>query len=288
MPTDDIRALSEALAADPSSTVFLELGDALRRRGQLDLAFRVAVRGLERHSQRADAHDLVARVAIDRGEFERAKTEWETVLTFDATNIAANKGLGFLCFQQGDLQRAAEHFGAALAVNPEDPSIESALEAVRATIADVQRQPWERSTVMLTPIHTEAVHQAPPFVPEPADARTLFAEVLGDQPQTALLIDADGYVVAGQYVTAEGQDIGADLGAQLSGVSEEASRAMRHLGLGSWRQIVFEAEAASVAMAPSGEGILLVAAPRTVPLGFVRRLLERSAERARRWIESGT
>ena len=288
MTTDDIRALSEALAADPSSTVFLELGDALRRRGQLDLAFRVAVRGLERHPQRPDAHDLVARVAIDRGEFERAKAEWETVLTLDAGNSGATKGLGFLAFQQGDLQRAGEYFARALEASPEDPSIESALETVRATLAEAQRQPWERPTTLLTTRHTGTEHAAPPFAPEPADAQTLFAEILADQPQTALLIDADGYVVAGRYVTADGQDIGADLGAQLSGVSEEALRAMRHLGLGQWRQIVFEAEAASVAMAPSGAGILLVAAPRTVPLGFVRRLLERSLERARRWLESGT
>ena len=63
---------------------------------------------------------------------------------------------------------------------------------------------------------------------------------------------------------------------------------MRHLGLGAWRQIVFEADAASVAMAPFGASVLLVAAPRVVPLGFVRRLLERSLERARRWTESGT
>ena len=101
-------------------------------------------------------------------------------------------------------------------------------------------------------------------------------------------MDADGYVRAGDYVTADGHDLGADLGAQLSGVSDEASRAMRHLGLGKWKQIVFESEAASIAMAPCGEGVLLVAAPRTVPLGFVRRLLERSLDRARRWLESGT
>ena len=59
---------------------------------------------------------------------------------------------------------------------------------------------------------------------------------------------------------------------------------MRHLGLGSWRQIVFEADTASVAMAPGGGGVLLVAAPRSVPLGYVRRLLERSLDRAERWM----
>jgi predicted regulator of Ras-like GTPase activity (Roadblock/LC7/MglB family) len=108
--------------------------------------------------------------------------------------------------------------------------------------------------------------------------------VLGDPAQTAILLDGDGYVVAGQYLTADGRDLGADIGAQLSGVSEEANRAMRHLGLWRWRQIVFEAETASVAMAPSGGGVLLVAAPRSVPLGYVRRLLERSLERVRRWM----
>ena len=100
----------------------------------------------------------------------------------------------------------------------------------------------------------------------------------------AVLLDAGGYLVAGRYLADDGRDLGADIGAQLSGVSEEAERAMRHLGLGRWREIVFEAETASVAMAPSGSGVLLVAAPRTVPLGYVRRLLERSLDRARSWL----
>ena len=36
--SDDIRALTAQLAADPASLVFLPLGEALRRRGQLDSA----------------------------------------------------------------------------------------------------------------------------------------------------------------------------------------------------------------------------------------------------------
>ncbi|HEY2850401.1 MAG TPA: roadblock/LC7 domain-containing protein, partial [Gemmatimonadaceae bacterium] len=124
-----------------------------------------------------------------------------------------------------------------------------------------------------------------PTEPAPVmDARTLFSEVLGGTGETAMLLDSDGYVVAGQYRTEDGRDLGADVGAQLSGVSDEASRAMRHLGLGRWRQIVFEADTASVAMAPSAGGVLMVAAPRSVPLGYVRRLLERSLDCANRWL----
>lgn len=265
--SDDIRTLSETLAADPSSLVFVQLGEALRKSGQMELAWRVATRGLERHGQRADAHDLVARIAIDRGDFGRAHAEWESVLVLQPGHSGAQKGLGFLAFQQGDLDEAARYLGAALADDPTDLSLAAALDTVRASHPD--RRPIEELPTEPSPV---------------VDARTLFHDVLGDTTQTAILLDADGYVVAGQYLAPDGRDLGADIGAQLSGVSEEANRAMRHLGLGRWLQIVFEAETSSVAMAPSGAGVLLVAAPRTVPLGYVRRLLERSVERVRRWL----
>jgi predicted regulator of Ras-like GTPase activity (Roadblock/LC7/MglB family) len=263
--SDDIRALSETLAADPSSVAFLQLGETLRRSGQVDLAWRVATRGLERHAQRADAHDLVARIAVDRGDPKRARAEWESVLSLSPDHVGARKGLGFLSFQRGDLEEAERHLSAALAADPADRSVVTAFDTVRASRPD--RQP---ST------------DRPP-VPE-IDSRALFDDVLGGARQAAVLLDADGHLVAGRYLTEDGRDLGADIGAQLSGVSEEADRAMRHLGLGAWHQIVFEAEGASVAMAPSGSGVLLVAAPRTVPLGYVRRLLERSLDRARRWL----
>jgi predicted regulator of Ras-like GTPase activity (Roadblock/LC7/MglB family) len=269
--SDDIRALSETLAADPSSVAFVELGEALRRSGQLELAWRVATRGLERHAERADAHDLVARIAIDRGDAGRARAEWESVLTLSPDHAGARKGLGFLSFQRGEMDGALRHLTAALAGNPNDRSLAAALETVRAS------RPEPRPVAELRPMADLAVAPA-------VDARALFDDVLGGARQAAVLLDADGYLVAGRYLTEDGRDVGADIGAQLSGVSEEADRAMRHLGLGGWHQIVFEAEGASVAMAPSGSGVLLVAAPRTVPLGYVRRLLERSLDRARGWL----
>jgi predicted regulator of Ras-like GTPase activity (Roadblock/LC7/MglB family) len=78
-----------------------------------------------------------------------------------------------------------------------------------------------------------------------------------------------------------------EVGAELSGVSEEARRAMRHLGLGEWTSIVFETQVAYVAMAPAPqEGLLLVAAARTTPLGLVTRFLDRAVALSRTWLES--
>ena len=117
--------------------------------------------------------------------------------------------------------------------------------------------------------------------------RSLVADLMVEGGQTALLLDADGFALAGAYVTADGHDVGQDVGAQLSGVSDEAARAMRHLDLGAWTSIVFETEVATFAMAPGPQdGLLLVAADRQTPIGFVRRVLEHAGERARRWVAS--
>ncbi|HET7458992.1 MAG TPA: roadblock/LC7 domain-containing protein, partial [Gemmatimonadaceae bacterium] len=117
------------------------------------------------------------------------------------------------------------------------------------------------------------------------DPRALFHDVLGDAQQTALLLDASGFVLAGSYPVEDGRDVAQDVGAELSGVSDEAARAMRHLDLGDWSSIVFETSVATVAMAPAPDGgLLLVAAARETPLGLVRRVLDRAGERARHWL----
>lgn len=283
MTSDDVRTLSEALAADPSSLVFLQLGEALRRRGDLDVALLVALRGVERHPQLADAHDLAARVAADRGDLDRAVAEWETVLQYAPDHIGARKGLGFVCFQLGRLADAAAHLGVALAANPADASLAAAIQTVQAALEQAALSERtiaaERATV---PVNRAAL--PPESARAEVDAGALFDDLLEGQHSAALLLDADGLVLAGRYQATDGRDLAADVGAQLSGVSDEASRAMRHLGLGAWRQIVFETEAASVAMAPSRDGVLLVAAARPIPLGFVRRVLERALDRANSWL----
>lgn len=112
-------------------------------------------------------------------------------------------------------------------------------------------------------------------------ASRMFADLLMDDGQTALLLDDSGYVLGGLYVDADGIDVGQDVGAQLSGISDEIVRSTRHLGMGDWRSLTFETGAAVVAMSPTAEqGLVVVAASRSTPLGLLRRLLERCLERA--------
>ena len=271
---DEIRRLSDELAGDPDSLAFLRLGELLRQRGELDAAERVAHRGRERHPTLVAAHDLAARVALDRGDAAAAIDAWGAVLRLEPSNAGAQKGLGFVAYKQGRLRDASEHLAQAVAADPADASIASALDTVRVALRQAPAAP----------------PAAPP--PQMSGRRSsigiaLFSDLTADA-ETVLLVDKNGLVLAGS-APVFGVDQSAEIGAHLSGVSDEADRAMRHLELGAWTAIVIEGPATSAALSPAGDGgLVMVAAPRSTPLGLLRRMLARAAERGQDWLAAGT
>lgn len=302
---DEIRRLSDDLARDPSSLVFMPLADALRRAGQLDLALRVALRGLDRHPYVADAHDVLARIHADCGDLERAADEWEMALRLDPAHAQATLGLGFVDFRRGNLESAERRLSA---VGPAEatPGVTAALAHVRGALSargmngssfeapngalsagshshvDVA-SPALASRIATGGPTTRAVPEFP--TPDPSRATQLFVSALDGADQHALLVDGDGLVLAGTYADRSGNDVADVVAAELAGVSSEAERAMRHLGLGTWTSLLVEADDAVVAMTPAPNGSLLVlTASRQTPVGLVRLLLDRALTRARDWL----
>jgi len=260
--SDEIRRLSDVLASDPASLVFMSLADALRRSGQPDVALRVVLRGLERHPYNADAHDAAARVYADLGETEQAKDEWEMALHLAAGHAGALRGLGFLAYQRGDTNAAERYLRDALERAPDDAGVRMALERLKTargaeSAAHVTHAPAPRKTYAV-------------------------AEPLGE-----LLIDDAGLVLAGQLRNGSGADVSASVGAELTGVRAEAQRALGHLGLGAWRSLSLDAEHAIVGLAPApNDALSMVAAAPGTPAGLFRRHLQRARQRAVAFFEA--
>ena len=315
---DEVRRLTELLAHDPGNLAFRQLGELLRQRGDLDAAHKVAIRGLERHTLDSEAHALLARISVDRGELQRAFDEWDMALRLAPTHIGALKGLGFISYRWGRLDEAERYLMEAVSIAPADASVLSALDSVRrareslagyrggeaASVAPSRTTSPARAgvavlppqtTVRATPAHNNTRESAlqelrkewsaQPAARESTSPAELFRPITGDSQLQAVLVDADGLVIAGQFISQGGADRAQDVGAELSGVGEEANRAMRHLNMGDWKTITFESESAVVAIARAGahekdNALVVLASASGAPPGLVKRVLERAQKRA--------
>lgn len=258
--SDDVRSLSAELARDPGSLVFLDLGEALRTRGQLYLAARVAVAGLERHGGLAEAHDLYARVLVDMGHLQQARDEWHAAIEIAPRHLGSHKGLGFLCYRWGDLDGALEHLETALSVDPTDGSVVEALRLVRDAVESSE-------------VEAEARRSA------------VFAGLEGAD-HGLLLFESRGMVLAGGVRDATGADVSDDVAAFLAGAVQEAERTARILGMGPWQWMVAEGTTGNVHLSrPTENSLLLVSRDRSVPAGRLAVLAQRATEAASEWLE---
>jgi tetratricopeptide (TPR) repeat protein len=274
--TDDIKTLTTRLAEEPSSLAFLDLGEALRRRGQLDAAYKVVKGGLSRYPALADAHDLLGRILGDQGDLAGAFDAWAEALRFDPMRIGALKGIAFLYFRAGDVPAALEHLGRAAEIDPDDPTIIQAIERVRSSAAPSSTAEVASSAAGAA---DEATGQDPEPVPGPA--------LNGHGEHGVMLVDSKGLRLNGTLLSPAHDDVGDRVAAELAGVSKEATRTSRLLGLGTWEAIAVESPEGNLYLvAPTPDTMLLTVREASLPMARLGLIAERAARDARAWLES--
>jgi tetratricopeptide (TPR) repeat protein len=282
--SDDIRGLTQRLADEPSSLAFLELGEALRRRGQLDAAAKVVRGGLNRYPGLADAHDLMGRILGDQGDLAGAFDAWADALRLDPMRTGALKGIAFLYFRAGDVSAALDHLQRAAEADPDDASIPLAIERVRRDTRDAGRTGFA-PVADVPPVEPAAESPGAAAVAPTASAHSPFAEV-GEDERGLLLVDASGQRLGGGLSAPGGHDAGDRVAAHLAGLAREAARATRLLGLGSWHSVAIESPDGHLFLsAPTADTLLLALREPGLPMARLGLLAERAGRAARGWLE---
>ena len=313
----DLRRWSEEVARDPASLAFLPLARAYRRMGHRTAALQLCLRGLEHYPTHAEAHSLLALLHLESGDRQRAAEEWSTVLRLDANHFEALRGLGFCYLEQDQLSRARETLERAALLRPADTAVQEALRLL-GTRQELQKpapnplqygdDPWAAPPASAVPAAYPAAPAAAGTaksalagLPEELVALSALGDtrtVLGGDPARlfgalaevgpvfgALLLDERGLVLAGSLHGGVGERAEA-LGAILGGSIAETERMAEQLSLGEWRGILLESEGALLHLAPVGRNaIVLLAAERTAPVGWVLRTAAQAAETATRYLE---
>lgn len=267
--TDPIRELTAQLASDPQSLVFLELGEALRNRGQPAAAYKVARMGVNRYPELAASHDLLARVLADQGDRHAAAEAWRRVLELSPGHIGANKGLAFLAFRAGDPEGALPFLESALGAAPDDEGLAMAVQRVRSALDGAA----SRAAAEPAPPAGGALRGVEGFEP--------FEEARG-----VVLLDTQGLRLAGTLEAPDGTDVSDALAAHLQGVSREASRAARLLELGNWESVTAESpDGHLLVLPPTQSTVLVLMRDSKVPVGRLGLMADQAARAARSWLE---
>ncbi len=308
----DLQRWSEDVARDAASLAFVPLARAYRRQGRREAALRLCLRGLEHHPSHVEGHALLAILYFESGQRLKAYDEWSMVLTLDPDNFDALRGMGFYYLEQDEHDAASRHLERAAALKPSDPAVREALRIIRerqgqapqtktveiaAVAAPNTIEPWRQEAIGWTP-DSAATAPAASQTRNGAAARgvaaatstdpvRLFDPVLrGGQVLGALLLDAQGLVLAGSLGGELGRSAEA-LGAILSVAIQEASRTASHLELGGWSGVLLEADSAVLHLAPVQHNkVVLLAAHRNAPAGWVLHSAQQAAALATRFLEA--
>ncbi len=294
----DLQRWSEDVARDPASLSFLPLARAYRKQGRRDAALRLCLRGLEQHPANVEAHSLLAILYFESGQRVKAYDEWSMVLTLEPGNFDALRGMGFYYLEQGDEAAALQHLERAAAIKPRDPAVHEALRIIRERLAPPAPpprspaaprtpEPWQQEAVGWSGAGAVKPTPTPPPTVSSHDPANLFAPLMrGGQLFGALLIDQHGLVLAGSLAGGLAE-YSETLGAIIGGAIGEAERTAHHLDLGNWNGVLLEAESAVLHFAPVDDGlIVLLAARRNAPAGWVLRAAQQAATIAARFLEA--
>ena len=158
----EIIKLTEKLASDPKSKLFVPLAEEYIKSGMLDEAQSVLEDGLKLHPNFMSAKTTLGKVYFEKGQLKEAKILFEGLIAASPDNLFAQRRLARIYHEEGRFDLAQKSCRAVLAVSPKDEEMVSLLDAMsRAPQAGPESGAPSRPPDVSTHLETTAQPKRP-------------------------------------------------------------------------------------------------------------------------------
>ena len=276
---DRIDKCRKILDADPNSQIFAALAEAYRRSGDLDKAFRVCQAGLKIHPSYGAAHIVMAKINLDRHQYDWAEIETRKAAELDGWTRAAELLLAETHIYKGEFQQAMKILQRLKAGDPQNEQVMRLLEIAeqlprqQSELLPEEDQNGPADSDEPTLVDKQPTDDATPLEPDQILAGAI--ELPGIDG--ALFFNFEGLVIAEQWALPE--DSGAHAAA-LADVFKKVHGETEPSPFGATDTVLVETEGYSYYLIRHPRGILLFVIGTSANLGSLRVRLQALLENA--------
>ena len=270
-----IEKCQRLMEADPNSQIFAALAEAYRKKGDLDLAFRICKNGLKVHNNYGSAHVVMAKINLDRGLYDWAEIEAKRATELDGKTRTIGLLLAEIYIYKGDFRQAIKILKELHSKDIDNPQIKKLLEIAQRI---PEEQKAQSGAIQVESGRIEVTEVARPgdspiaIGPVGLDLKGLMEEALAVKGiRGALLVSNEGLVAESRWQLK--CDVN-ECGAVMSEIWKSLSGQTLSDAFGKANNVLIESSDLMFYLVKSHNGVLVFAAGPTMNLGTFRLKIE--------------
>jgi predicted regulator of Ras-like GTPase activity (Roadblock/LC7/MglB family) len=281
-----IEKCERILKENPQSQIFAALAEVLRKKGELDQAFRVCMQGLRLHPDYGPGRLVMARISFDRKMYDWAERELEQAIKLEGRTRATDLLEVEILIERGFFSKAKVILDK---LSVSDPKNELYLSLQNRIAEGKQKKKAELA-------ETEEFYRLKMKQSKAGEFRGISDIAQVDEPityDTALELIAESPIVdavfymnldgtVGESHLPENFDINAHSSC-LTEIGRFAASEIGSIGLERWTEILIEAQSQQYLLISLGDRILVSVCRPDVNLGSLKLRLQKIAKSL--WME---
>jgi predicted regulator of Ras-like GTPase activity (Roadblock/LC7/MglB family) len=278
---DRIAKCNKILNENPNSQIFAALSEALRKKGDVDKAFRVCQTGLKIHPDYGSAHLVMSKINIDKGMLDWAEMEVRKAMEIDGHSHSVDLLLAEILIHKEDYAEATRLLKKLKATGANDKQVTRLLQFAKRLPMETappvahSPRPTPHASELPTEIRpvaaAEVVESKPesPAVPTKQIGVDEFLDELAgiSGVDGVMVVNHEGLVVESRWANQNQLDL---YGALVKDIEATIKAQIDLSHFGDYENIMIEAEELVLILHSLKNNILLIKAGRELNLGTLR------------------